>query len=125
MRRVTGPIPAQVVAAALLAVSAISAQTITGGYSGGSAISRGASQLPPAVGAGPTALHHPPTPSQNPNQPDGASQTNLGALLNANGVANFDGMNQGDGGYIPSDNNIAVGPNHVVEVVNAAYAVYS
>ena len=33
-------------------------------------------------------------------------------------------MNVNNGGYIPSDNNIAVGPNHIVEVVNAAYAVY-
>src|SRR5205823_5081142 len=43
----------------------------------------------------------------------------------ASGGINFDGINAYSGGYVPSDNNITVGPNHVVETVNAAYAVYS
>jgi hypothetical protein len=117
-----------VAAAGFLLVSAVSAQTITSGYSGGNAVSRRVSDLAPAVASGLTERHHPPAPSIDPHQPDGASQTDLGPLVNATnttGGVSFDGMNVGNGGYIPSDNNIAVGPNHVVEVVNAAYAVYS
>ncbi len=125
MRRMTGFFPARAVAAGLLLVSAASAQTITGGYSTDFAVSRGVSELPRAVASGAIVLHHPPTGAVDPHQPDGAVQTSLGPLINATGGASFDGMNVFNGGYIPSDNNIAVGPNHVVEVVNAAYAVYS
>jgi hypothetical protein len=57
--------------------------------------------------------------------PDATVQKSFGALVNATPGAGFEGMNIYDGGYIPSDNNIAVGPNHIVEVVNTAYAVYS
>src|SRR5437667_5771213 len=112
-------------AAGILMATAVSGQTITGGYSGGHGVSRHVSELPPAVGAGPTVLHHPATPSTNPHRPDGATQTMPGPLINASSGVSFDGMNVNNGGYIPSDNNIAVGPNHIVEVVNAAYAVYS
>src|SRR5579864_699429 len=76
---------------------------------------------------GPTEIKHLQTGSRNggPAQPDGALQTNLGPLINATGGTNFDGMSVYDGGYIPSDSNIAVGPNHVVETVNAAVSVYT
>jgi hypothetical protein len=77
---------------------------------------------------GPTVIHHPAVPPQgggNPHQPDGATQINAGPLINATGGLSFDGMSVYQGGYIPSDNNLAVGPNHIVEVVNAAYAVYT
>lgn len=112
-------------AASLFCLSSLSAQTIISGYSGGHAVSKRASDLGPAIPHGPNVLHHPPGPANDPHGPDGATQTTMGPLLNAAGGASFDGMNVGNGGYIPSDNNIAVGPNHVVEVVNAAYAVYS
>jgi len=35
----------------------------------------------------------------------------------------FDGI--ASPGYVPSDSNLAVGPNHIVETVNVQYAVYS
>jgi hypothetical protein len=56
-------------------------------------------------------------------QVDTAVQAQNGPLVPATLVRNFDGIftNQ----YIPSDSNIAVGPNHIVEGVNAQYAVYS
>jgi hypothetical protein len=80
------------------------------------------------IATGPTVLHHPAVPAQgcgNPHQPEVALQFSPGPLISANGGVSFDGMSVNNGGYIPSDNNIAVGPNHIVEVVNAAYAVYS
>jgi hypothetical protein len=55
---------------------------------------------------------------------DSTVQTSFGPLVNTTAGASFDGMNVYEGGYIPSDNNIAVGPNHIVETVNAAYSVY-
>jgi hypothetical protein len=103
----------------------VSAQTITGGYSSSNGLSHRVSELPRAVATGTLVRTHPQGPSNNPHQPDGAVQTNMGPLINATGGVSFTGMSVFDGGYIPSDNNIAVGPNHVVEVVNAAYAVYS
>jgi hypothetical protein len=57
--------------------------------------------------------------------PDATVQTGFGPLVNATPGAGFEGMSIYDGGYIPSDSNIAVGPNHIVEVVNTAFAVYS
>ena len=60
---------------------------------------------------------------QGPWQPDLAVQQealpNVGATL---GVS-FDGI--GAQGFAPSDSNLAVGPNHVVETVNVRLAVYS
>jgi len=35
----------------------------------------------------------------------------------------FDGISSP--GYVPSDSNLAVGPNHIVETVNVQYAVYN
>jgi hypothetical protein len=105
------------------------AQTLTVTYPTDTAVSRHVSDLHGSpVATGPTVIQHPGVPPQgggNPNQPDGALQSAAGPLINAAGVVSFDGMSISDGGYIPSDNNIAVGPNHIVEVVNAAYAVYS
>jgi hypothetical protein len=76
---------------------------------------------------GPTIIHRRPTPLQSSggSQPlDTAIQTTTSSSVSATIGANFDGMSIYDGGYIPSDSNIAVGPNHVVETVNAAYAIY-
>jgi hypothetical protein len=44
-------------------------------------------------------------------------------LVSASVGANFAGIVSP--GYVPSDSNLAVGPNHIVEVVNVAFAVYS
>ena len=112
-------------AALFLASPAAFAQTITGGYSGSTATSRPVHELPVAVAKGPTAIHHPFTPSHDPHLPDGAAQTAPSSPLTATGGVSFNGMNVSQGGYIPSDNNIAVSPNYIVEVVNSAYAVYS
>ena len=83
---------------------------------------------PPAPGL--TTIREPMRPSRgpgDPHQPDGALQTSPGPLINATGGLSFDGMKMCDGSgicYYPPDNNIAVGPNHIVEVANAGYAVY-
>ena len=85
---------------------------------------------------GPTEIPHHPLPLQanyknggrsteDDAAPDALLQSTPGPLINATAGANFDGMNVNQGGYIPSDNNIAVGPNHIVETVNAAYAIYN
>src|ERR1043166_1821584 len=70
-------------AAGVLVATAVLGQTVTGGYSGGHGVSRHVSELPPAVGAGPTLLHHLAVPSIDPHKPDGASQTIPGPLINA------------------------------------------
>ncbi len=77
---------------------------------------------------GPTVIHHPPVPLpiSGPQPLDTAIQTTTSSSISTSGTAgtNFDGINVYSGGYIPSDSNIAVGPNHIMETVNAAYAVY-
>jgi hypothetical protein len=112
-------------AALFLISSAAFAQTITGGYSATTATSRPVHELGNAVAKGPDVIHHPFTPSHDPHLIDGEAQTAPSSPLSATAGVSFNGMNVSQGGYIPSDNNIAVGPNHVVEVVNSAYAVYS
>jgi hypothetical protein len=114
---------------AALIAGAASAQTLTVTYPDTRSLSPRMSQLhgAPFVN-GPTVVHAPllpPQAQQHGPQADTAAQTTTGPLVNATGGASFDGMSVYQGGYIPSDNNIAVGPHHVVEVVNAAYAVYS
>lgn len=75
---------------------------------------------------GPTIFHRPPTPlPSHSGQPiDTAIQTTTSSSISAVTGTNFDGINVYSGGYIPSDSNIAVGPNYIMETVNAAYAVY-
>ena len=104
------------------------AQTLTVTYPTHQSVSPRMSQLKGApMVTGPTVIHRPVVPNLAPNQarPDGAQQTSTGTALSVTAGSGFDGMSVYNGGYIPSDNNIAVGPNHVVEVVNAAFAVYS
>ncbi len=74
---------------------------------------------------GPTVIHHPPSPQGGGNGPDTALQTQGAPLVNATTGTNFDGINIYSAGYIPPDTNIAVGPNHIMETVNAAYAIYN
>jgi len=89
--------------------AAVSAQTMISGYPATQAVSPRMSDLHGSTNAtGPTVIHHPVAPSHDPHLADGAAQTNLGPLINASGGASFDGMNVFNGGYIPSDNNIAV-----------------
>ena len=59
-----------------------------------------------------------------PNLPDPALQTAIGALLDDDGhrKARFPGV--GANGVAPGDPNLAVGPNHIVQIVNDSYAVY-
>lgn len=106
----------------------LSAQTLTVTYPTHVATSPRISQLhgSPFV-SGPTVIHHPPVPAQGRPRPgpDGALQLTPGSAISVTAGTSFEGMNVFDGGYIPPDNNIAVGPNHIVEVVNAALAVYS
>ncbi len=75
---------------------------------------------------GPTVIHHPPVPgpSSGPLPLDTAIQTTTTSSISGTAGTNFDGINIYSAGYIPSDSNIAVGPKHIMETVNAAYAVY-
>ncbi|MEZ0579657.1 carboxypeptidase regulatory-like domain-containing protein [Nocardioides sp. MH1] len=77
---------------------------------------------------------HPARPTRDrPARPDApGSRAPDGALVTATGPAaltgpatSFDGLDSTDGGGIyPPDSNIAVGPHHVVEMVNAALRVW-
>ncbi len=62
------------------------------------------------------------TPPLGPDAPDPLLQLAPGPLITASAGTDFEGL--GVNGYVPSDNNIAVGPNHIVETVNVKYAVY-
>jgi hypothetical protein len=72
---------------------------------------------------------HPPLPlpARRPGtaaaQTDAAVQTTTGPLVAANTGVGFDGI--GAAGSAPPDTNIAVGPNHIVEVVNSRYQVFN
>jgi hypothetical protein len=58
------------------------------------------------------------------NLDDGALQTDSAPLVNATQGVQFDGVNDSICNCAPSDANMAVGPNHVVQTVNTAWAVY-
>jgi hypothetical protein len=74
---------------------------------------------------GPTVIHHPRflLPGGG-TQEDTAIQAGTSTSVGAATGTSFNGINVYSAGYIPSDANIAVGPNHIVQSVNAAYAVY-
>ncbi|MGB9075095.1 MAG: hypothetical protein WCC22_20840 [Terriglobales bacterium] len=57
-----------------------------------------------------------------PGAPDTAVQTEFGPLLNGTPGIDFEGI--GVNGSEPSDVNMAVGPNHIVQIVNSEWAVY-
>lgn len=63
------------------------------------------------------------SPNAQPNASDRALQTQAGARLNVQPKTGFDGIAQD--GSIPPDPNIAVGPNHIVQLVNSEIAIYS
>jgi hypothetical protein len=56
---------------------------------------------------------------------DPALQTSRGPAMNVTAGTDFEGMRMQNGGYVPSDNSIAVGPNHIVETVNSTYTIYN
>ncbi|PYS11405.1 MAG: hypothetical protein DMG15_17885 [Acidobacteria bacterium] len=58
----------------------------------------------------------------NQNEDDNARQGRPEPRVKAFPHAYFAGV--GANGYVPPDTNIAVGPNHIVETVNARYAIY-
>jgi hypothetical protein len=57
-----------------------------------------------------------------PGAVDTAVQTEFGPLLNGTPGIDFEGI--GVNGSEPSDVNMAVGPNHIVQIVNSEWAVY-
>jgi Abnormal spindle-like microcephaly-assoc'd, ASPM-SPD-2-Hydin len=100
-------------------------------YPSGFAISQRASDLPiePSV-VKEEQIHEPgPSPlrSRGTHQPllqeDPVLQKEAKPLVAATPGISFSGIPSP--GYVPSDSNLAVGPNHIVEVVNVEYAVYS
>jgi hypothetical protein len=60
-----------------------------------------------------------------PNGPDPALQTTIGALLDDDGSRKLRFPGVGANGYVPGDPNVAVGPNHIVQMVNVEFAVYN
>src|SRR5260370_14871267 len=57
-----------------------------------------------------------------PGGEDGALQTEFGPLLNGTQGIDFEGI--GVNGGEPSDSNMAVGPNHILEIVHTEWAAY-
>src|SRR5438067_10462739 len=96
----------------------VSGQTLSVTYPSASSLTPPLSQLPDGPKPiGNTEHAHRPVPSHagSGGGPDTAVQTSAGQLISATGGANFDGP--GANGYAPSDNNIAVGPNHIFAAV--------
>ncbi len=58
-----------------------------------------------------------------PQQEDPVLQKEAGPLVSATPGIDFDGIPSN--GFAPSDSNLAVGPNHIVETVNVQVAVYN
>ena len=94
-----------------------------GGILFGGGLSRDANQAPPA-----------PPPAAPAIDPAGAAveQTAQGSRPAAELVESFDGLGAGfvgphfdSPGRSPSDSSLAVGPNHLVQIVNSRVAVYS
>ena len=56
-------------------------------------------------------------------QEDAVLQKEIGPLVSATPGVDFDGV--GAQNFAPSDSNLAVGPNHIVETVNVRLAVYN
>jgi hypothetical protein len=92
------------------------------------AISPPMSQVAPATAAGgflPVTVPLLPVPQpESIELDDGALQTDSGPLVNATQGIQFDGVDDTICACAPSDANMAVGPNHLVQIVNTAWAVY-
>ena len=96
----------------------------------GSAVSQRVADLPVDLSNFPTREMPEPRPSPlasravaGPWQLDPVLQKDVLPQVSATQGLNFDGM--GSNGWIPPDNNLAVGPNHIAETVNTFLAVYS
>jgi hypothetical protein len=103
-----------------------SAQTLSVTYPTASVVTPPLSQLPDAPKpTGNTEHAHRPVPSHagSGGGTDSAVQTSLGPLISATAGITFDGP--GANGYAPSDNNIAVGPNHIFAAVNSVYQIFT
>jgi hypothetical protein len=91
------------------------------------------SRLAPDTGEAPQRGAPPPQPPITTPAGSGAvEQTSPGARPAATVAASFDGLGDGfDGpqgpapGRNPSDNSLAVGPNHIVQIVNSRLAVFT
>src|ERR1700686_1097729 len=80
--------------------------------------------VPQSLGSPDMKVHEVRSINRNlgPGGEDGALQTQFGPLLNGTPGIDFEGI--GVNGGEPSDSNMAVGPNHIVEIVNSEWAVY-
>jgi hypothetical protein len=94
------------------------------------AVSRPLSELPIDLSTGVVREMPEPRPSPLasnavliPGQPDSVQQQEVLPAVAATKGIDFEGI--GAQGWAPSDSNMAVGPNHVVETVNVDVAVYS
>ena len=77
----------------------------------------------PGTFLGPSALKNPGRgTAKNPADVDHVAQHGPGPHSRALRGAQFPGV--GANGFAPSDDNIAVGPNHIVQMVNARYQVF-
>ena len=116
---------------ATLASAKISKKNSAVTYPSGFAISRPVSDLP--IGEAVTERDRIHEPGAGPlrkkavvgpwQQEDAVLQKEAGPLVAATAGASFAGI--GSPGYLPSDSNLAVGPNHIVEAVNVSFAVYN
>lgn len=115
----------QVSACALMTALAVSGQTLSVTYPSASALTPPLSQLPDGPKPlGNTVRAHRPVPSHvGATGRDTVVQSQAGPLINASGGVNFDGP--GANGFAPSDNNIAVGPNHIFAAVNSVYQIFT
>lgn len=110
----------------LMTGAAASAQVLSVTYPSAAALTAPLSQLPDGPKpVGNTEHKHLPVPSHagRGGGQDTAVQTSAGLLINASGGVSFDGP--GANGYAPSDNNIAVGPNHIFVAVNSVYQIFT
>ncbi len=102
------------------------AQTLTVTYPSATAVTPPLSQLPdgPRPQGNTEHMHHPvPSHAGKGGGQDTAVQGSAGALIAATGGTSFDGP--GANGYAPSDNNMAVGPNHIFAAVNSVYQIFN
>jgi hypothetical protein len=77
----------------------------------------------PATGNRAIPLLSVPKAASTPTE-DGALQTVFGPLVNATPGIQFDGVDDTICACAPGDPNMTAGPNHLVQVVNTAWAVY-
>src|ERR1035441_8845386 len=120
-----------VLAFATLAFAKVSKKNSAVTYPSGFAISHHVSDLP--IGQPVAAGQHIHEPGAGPlrrkavvgpwQQEDAVLQKEAGPLVAATPGASFAGISSP--GYVPSDSNLAVGPNYIVEAVNVSFAVYN